>query len=175
MRLDSVVISGSSLYWLDSAGWQTVSLPSERKLHLLILSDLWLQAVAVISPQLEEDLNPSRVEYATLSLNVGLIFGATIWGCLADVIGRKTSWQITLFIAVRVLVTFRLGWYLLNQYVKGTFGIAAGGAPNFVILCALIACAGFGVGGKWVGLSSYFFPSTNSGLTVRSLPVDGKY
>ncbi|THH08091.1 hypothetical protein EW145_g2935 [Phellinidium pouzarii] len=92
--------------------------------------NLWLQAVAVILPQVEEDLNPSRVEYATLSLNVGLIFGATIWGCLADVIGRKPSWQFTLFIA------------------HTSFGSAAGGAPNFVILCALIACAGFGVGGN---------------------------
>ncbi|KAI5123860.1 hypothetical protein M0805_005677 [Coniferiporia weirii] len=91
--------------------------------------NLWLQAVAVILPQVEEDFNPSRVEYATLSLYVGLIFGAMAWGCLADVIGRKLSWQITLFIA-------------------GTFGLAAGGAPNFVALCALIACMGFGVGGN---------------------------
>lgn len=31
----------------------------------------------------------------------GLTVGATTWGCLADVIGRKLSWQITLFTSVR--------------------------------------------------------------------------
>ncbi|KAH8119185.1 MFS general substrate transporter [Phellopilus nigrolimitatus] len=91
--------------------------------------NIWLQGVAVILPQIQEDLNPSRVEYVTLSLYVGLIIGATVWGSLADVIGRKLSWQITLFLA-------------------GTFGIAAGGAPNFVTLCALVACIGFGTGGN---------------------------
>ena len=49
---------------------------------------------------MQEDLKPTRVEYVTLSLYVGLILGATIWGSLADVIGRKPSWQITLFIVV---------------------------------------------------------------------------
>ena len=62
--------------------------------------DLWLQGVAVIRPQVQEDLAPSRIEYVTLSLYVGLILGATTWGCLADVIGRKLSWQITLALCV---------------------------------------------------------------------------
>ncbi|KAL5528278.1 hypothetical protein ACEPAF_7414 [Sanghuangporus sanghuang] len=94
-----------------------------------LADNLWLQGVAVILPQVQVDLVPPRVEYITLSLYVGLIIGATTWGSLADVIGRKISWQITLFIC-------------------GTFGIAAGGAPNFVALCFLIACVGFGVGGN---------------------------
>ena len=62
--------------------------------------DLWLQGVAVILPQVQEEFNPTRVEYVTLSLYVGLIIGATTWGSLADVIGRRLSWNITLFIAV---------------------------------------------------------------------------
>ncbi|KAL5485054.1 hypothetical protein ACEPAI_7696 [Sanghuangporus weigelae] len=94
-----------------------------------LADNLWLQGVAVILPQVQVDLDPPRVEYITLSLYVGLIIGATTWGSLADVIGRKVSWQITLFLC-------------------GTFGIAAGGAPNFVALCSLIACVGFGVGGN---------------------------
>ena len=65
-----------------------------------IPSDLWLQAVAVILTQVQEEFNPSRIEYATMALYAGLITGATTWGCLADVIGRKLSWQITLSIAV---------------------------------------------------------------------------
>lgn len=62
--------------------------------------DLWLQGVAVVLPQVQADLDPSRVEYVTLSLYVGLIIGATTWGSLADIIGRKLSWNITLLLSV---------------------------------------------------------------------------
>ncbi|KAL0578862.1 hypothetical protein V5O48_003142 [Marasmius crinis-equi] len=91
--------------------------------------NIWLQGVAIILPQIQNELNPSRAEYATLSLYVGLILGASLWGILADLIGRRLSFNITLFLA-------------------GVFGVAAGGANDFVTLCALIACMGFGVGGK---------------------------
>jgi MFS family permease len=70
-----------------------------------------------------------HVEYATLALFAGLIVGATTWGILADIIGRRLSFNITLFIA-------------------GVFGIAAGGGNDFITTAALIACVGFGVGGK---------------------------
>lgn len=92
-------------------------------------SDIWLQGVAIILPQIENELRPVRVEYATMALYAGLILGASTWGVLADLIGRRLSFNITLFIA-------------------GVFGIAAGGANNFTTLAALIACLGFGVGGK---------------------------
>ena len=63
--------------------------------------------MAVILPQVQEDLAPSRIEYVTLSLYVGLILGATTWGCLADVIGRKLSWQITLALCVCSNIRFK--------------------------------------------------------------------
>ncbi|KAL1704299.1 major facilitator superfamily domain-containing protein [Schizophyllum commune] len=91
--------------------------------------NIWLQGVAVVLTQVQQELNPSRVEFATLALYVGLILGASVWGTLADVIGRKLSYNVTLLIA-------------------GLFGIAAGGAPNFVTFASLVACIGFGVGGK---------------------------
>ncbi|KAL5507126.1 hypothetical protein ACEPAH_6582 [Sanghuangporus vaninii] len=94
-----------------------------------LADNLWLQGVAVVLPQVQTDLNPSRVEYVTLSLYVGLIIGATTWGSLADIIGRKLSWNITLLLS-------------------GVFGVAAGSAPNFVAFCSLIACVGFGAGGN---------------------------
>lgn len=72
----------------------------------IVFQDLWLQGVAVVLPQVQTDLNPSRVEFATLALYVGLIIGATTWGSLADVIGRKLSWQITLFLSVSVKFQF---------------------------------------------------------------------
>ncbi|KAK1225640.1 hypothetical protein PQX77_011397 [Marasmius sp. AFHP31] len=106
------------------------------QLQLFILTGLgwaadniWLQGVAIILPQVKNELNPSRVEYATLALYVGLILGASVWGILADLIGRRLSFNITLFIA-------------------GVFGVAAGAAHDFTTLCALIACCGFGIGGN---------------------------
>ncbi|KAI0787249.1 major facilitator superfamily domain-containing protein [Irpex lacteus] len=106
----------------------------QRELFLLsglgwLADNLWLQGVAVLLPQINTALNPSRVEYTTLALYAGLITGSVTWGSLSDIIGRKLSWQITLCIA-------------------GIFGIAAGGSKNFVTLCSLVACMAFGVGGN---------------------------
>ncbi|KIJ62923.1 hypothetical protein HYDPIDRAFT_30064 [Hydnomerulius pinastri MD-312] len=94
-----------------------------------LADNLWLQGLAVVLPQVEQELNPSRIEYAVLAEFAGLIVGATTWGVLADIIGRKLSFNATLFIC-------------------GLFGLASGGAPNFVTFSSLIACMGFGVGGK---------------------------
>ncbi|KAL0572640.1 hypothetical protein V5O48_009326 [Marasmius crinis-equi] len=91
--------------------------------------NIWLQGVAIILPQIQKELHPARVEFATMSLFIGLIVGASTWGVLADLIGRRLSFNITLFICA-------------------VFGIAAGGANNFTTLCALISCMGFGVGGN---------------------------
>ncbi|KAF9254047.1 MFS general substrate transporter [Marasmius fiardii PR-910] len=103
------------LFFLTGLGWAA--------------DNIWLQGVAIILPQIKNELNPSRVEFATMSLFIGLVVGASTWGVLADVIGRKLSFNITLFICA-------------------VFGIAAGGANNFTTLCALISCLGFGVGGN---------------------------
>jgi hypothetical protein len=43
--------------------------------------------------------------------------------------------------------------FVMNQitlFLAGVFGIAAGASPNFVTFAALVACAGFGIGGKYV-------------------------
>ncbi|KAH0833418.1 MFS general substrate transporter [Lanmaoa asiatica] len=91
-----------------------------------LADNLWLQGLAVVLPQVEQELNPSRIEYAVLAEFAGLIVGATTWGVLADIIGRKVSFNATLFLA-------------------GLFGIAAGGGLNFVAFSSLIACMGFGI------------------------------
>ncbi|GLB44760.1 putative major facilitator superfamily protein [Lyophyllum shimeji] len=103
------------LFFLTGFGWMA--------------DNIWLQGVAVLLGQVQQELLPVRVEFATLALYAGLIVGATVWGVMADLIGRKLSFNITLFLA-------------------GVFGIATGGAPNFVAFASFIACLGFGVGGN---------------------------
>ncbi|KAF8556497.1 MFS general substrate transporter [Imleria badia] len=103
------------LFCLSGLGW--------------LADNLWLQGLAVVLPQVQQELNPKYVEYAVLAEFAGMIVGATLWGVLADIIGRKVSFNATLFIG-------------------GIFGIAAGGGLNFVAFSSLIACMGFGVGGN---------------------------
>lgn len=95
------------------------------------LQDIWLQGVAIILPSIGNEFvsHKNSLPWITFSLFAGLICGATTWGVLADIIGRRLSWNITLFLA-------------------GIFGISAGASPNFTALGALVACLGFGVGGK---------------------------
>ncbi|KAG5650791.1 hypothetical protein H0H81_011042 [Sphagnurus paluster] len=103
------------LFFLTGLGWMA--------------DNVWLQGVAVVLGQVQQELLPVRVEFATLALYAGLILGAIFWGVMADLIGRKLSFNITLFLA-------------------GVFGIGAGGANNFVTFASLVACLGFGVGGN---------------------------
>ena len=103
------------LFMLSGMGW--------------LLDNLWLQAVAIILPQIKPEFGAEHPQFITLSLYIGLIIGATVWGVLADVIGRKVSFNATLFLA-------------------GIFGIAAGASPNFVALGGLSAALGVGLGGN---------------------------
>ncbi|KAL1704300.1 major facilitator superfamily domain-containing protein [Schizophyllum commune] len=91
--------------------------------------NIWAQGVAIVLSQIQQELNPKRIEFVMLSLYAGLGIGAVTWGTIADIIGRKVSFNITLFLA-------------------GVFGIAAGASPDFVTLNVLVALLGFGVGGN---------------------------
>ncbi|KAJ6482530.1 MFS general substrate transporter [Mycena sanguinolenta] len=95
--------------------------------------NIWLQAIAILMPAIANQHNfpdySSNIRMATFALYCGLIAGATFWGMTCDVIGRRTAWNATLFLS-------------------GIFGVAAGASPNFVTLCAMLACIGFGVGGN---------------------------
>lgn len=55
---------------------------------------MWFQGLALALPQVQQELNPVRVEYAVLAQYAGLIVGATMWGILADGIGRKLSFNV---------------------------------------------------------------------------------
>ncbi|KAF2423214.1 MFS general substrate transporter [Tothia fuscella] len=59
----------------------------------------------------------------------GLMLGSTFWGLGADLIGRKIAFNTTLLIS-------------------SIFGLSAGGSPNFLAACCLLACCGFELGGN---------------------------
>ncbi|PWZ02957.1 MFS general substrate transporter [Testicularia cyperi] len=103
------------LTWLAGFGW--------------FVDNVWFTALALSLPQVKLEFGPTHVQFATLALYLGLLIGATFWGFMADVIGRRPSWNITLFISA-------------------VFGIAIGGAPNFVGLGGLLSCLGLGLGGN---------------------------
>jgi MFS family permease len=61
-------------------------------------------------------VDENQIRYTTLALFLGLYIGASFWGTASDVVGRRLAFNFTLFIA-------------------GTFGLAAGGGPNWVRPC----------------------------------------
>ena len=92
--------------------------------------------------------------YLSLALNIGLFAGAVIWGIGCDVWGRRWSFNVTLFLT-------------------GAFGLASGGAGNFVTFASLFAVCGFGVGGNLPVDSAVFLgqrlrPCYSSHLTDRT-------
>ncbi|GAA5913564.1 hypothetical protein JCM5296_001425 [Sporobolomyces johnsonii] len=94
--------------------------------------NIWLQAVAIAMPYiaLEDGFRPyPGIRMATFALYCGLVPGAFFWGMSADIVGRRLSWNCTLFIGA-------------------VFGLAIGAAPNFYVLCVLLALCGFGTGGN---------------------------
>ncbi|OJJ47000.1 hypothetical protein ASPZODRAFT_131919 [Penicilliopsis zonata CBS 506.65] len=96
-----------------------------------LADNLWLQGVALTLPQLELEfgVSESRVRFTTCALFLGLCLGASFWGTASDIIGRRLAFNMTLFIC-------------------GTFGLAAGGSPTWIGVCALFSCMGLGVGGN---------------------------
>jgi MFS family permease len=73
---------------------QYVRRVSFSPLSIIFQLDMWLQGIAVVLPQVQQELNPIRIEYSTLALYVGLILGATTWGVMADLVGRRLSFNV---------------------------------------------------------------------------------
>lgn len=94
------------------------------------VDNFWLQGVAIVLPEVGKEFsNAQRTPWMTFALYMGLIVGAAAWGILADIVGRRPSFNATLLIG-------------------GVFGVASGAAPSFVALGGLLAALGVGVGGS---------------------------
>ncbi|KAG6855221.1 hypothetical protein H0H87_006587 [Tephrocybe sp. NHM501043] len=110
--------------------------------------DGWQTGVAIVLGQVQQELLPVRVEFATLALCAGLIPGAFVWGVTADVIGRKLAFNVRGVTRYSSLALRTHAVPQITLFLAGVFGIAAGGANNFVAFAACVACLGFGLGGN---------------------------
>ena len=114
------------------------------------MSSFWLQGVALTLTPIAQEFGvaATQVRYTTAALFIGLCIGATFWGVASDIIGRRLAFNVTLFLA-------------------GVFGMAVGGASNWIGASALYACLGLGVGGNLPvdgALFLEFLPTASSGL-----------
>ncbi|OJJ57640.1 hypothetical protein ASPSYDRAFT_205182 [Aspergillus sydowii CBS 593.65] len=76
--------------------------------------------------------NPSKhIAGVSLASQIGLLIGAAVWGFSADVIGRKLAFNSSLLICA-------------------TFVLIAGGMPNYISFCAMVAIYSAGAGGNYV-------------------------
>ena len=89
-----------------------------------LIDNLWLQQVAVLLEQVgvEFDVEQAHTPFMTLALFLGLAVGASVWGVLADILGRRISFNVTLFIA-------------------GVFGLSCAGAVSYTHLTLPTICS----------------------------------
>ncbi|PWN40612.1 MFS general substrate transporter [Ceraceosorus guamensis] len=111
------------------------------------VDNIIFQSLSMSLPQVKLEFQPGHVQFLTLALYVGLLFGAFFWGFGSDVVGRKLAWQTTLFLG-------------------SVFMLVVGFAPSFAVLAVLLALAGFGIGGNL---------PVDGAMLIEFLPGDKQY
>ena len=88
--------------------------------------------------------------FLKLGQNIGLLIGGAFWGVRADIWGCK-------FVLEAFLFKWLLDWLIdlsdrisfnITLFITGTFALAAGGSPNYIILTSLAVLWSVGVGGN---------------------------
>ncbi len=111
---------------------------------------LTAQGISLILPSLSAEFGiaEKRVRYTTSALFLGLCFGSFFWGVGSDVMGRRLAFNCTLLIT-------------------SIFGTLAAYGNSWGVVCLLVACLGFGVGGNLPvdgALFLEFLPDASSSL-----------
>ncbi|KAL0087363.1 major facilitator superfamily domain-containing protein [Phycomyces blakesleeanus] len=126
----------------------------QKKLLILcgfgwLADNMWLQAVAIILPRVQEHFSISDKWIGVLSssLFTGMMGGAFFWGTYSDARGRKTPYTMTLAIT-------------------SFFGILSSASFSFWSLCLMLFFVGFGVGGNM---------PTDGALYLEFLPKEQHY
>ncbi|KAK7046980.1 putative MFS-type transporter PB1E7.08c [Favolaschia claudopus] len=111
-----------------------------------LADNLWLVVAGLIVVPVINEFQ-TQAPFLKLGQNIGLFVGAAFWGVSADIWGRKWAFNLTMLIT-------------------GVFGVAAGGSPDYVALCALMAVLSVGVGGN--------FP-VDSTIFIEFVPASHQY
>lgn len=92
---------------------------------------MWAQAFGLVLSPIQQEMGFGADQTGKLStaFSIGLTAGAFVWGVLVDVIGRKFSFNLTVFIAC-------------------IFGTCIGAPSTYNAILVLTAFTGFGVGGN---------------------------
>ena len=110
-------------------------------------AEIFLLSFALPGITEEFRLNPTVAGLVVTSSFLGMLIGAWFWGVMADRIGRRLGFQLTIAIFAG-------------------FGLASAFAPNVVWLVVLRAITGFGLGGALpldFSLFAEYLPSHNRG------------
>ncbi|KZV73229.1 MFS general substrate transporter [Peniophora sp. CONT] len=93
--------------------------------------NMWIQAVAIILPRVQQHYSvpDNYIGVVSSAMFAGMMFGAIGWGTCSDVLGRSTAFNATLFFT-------------------SVFGILAGLATTFPLLCIALFLLGSAVGGS---------------------------
>lgn len=98
-----------------------------------LADNIWFEVLNMTLTLVKSEWNLGEKEHspkwATFSLYSGLLVGSLLWGFLSDVIGRRPSWNITLFLSA-------------------AFGIAVGASTSLPVMCVLLGLLGLGLGGN---------------------------
>ncbi|KAI0789718.1 major facilitator superfamily domain-containing protein [Abortiporus biennis] len=96
-----------------------------------LADNMWIQAVAVILPRVQQQfgISDSRIGLLSSSMFGGMMFGAVGWGTCSDLLGRTAAFNATLFLT-------------------SLFGILASFANSFPSLCIVLFFLGSAVGGS---------------------------
>ncbi|KAF3933337.1 hypothetical protein ABW19_dt0202515 [Dactylella cylindrospora] len=106
------------------------------------IDNMWPQVTAIILSSVQREFKFDPPSLLALSQNIGLLFGAAVWGLASDIIGRRWAFNLTLL-------------------VVGVFGLVAGASPSFEALAVFAAFWSFGVGGSLPVDSAIFLEFIN--------------
>ncbi|RMY21153.1 hypothetical protein D0866_12358 [Hortaea werneckii] len=111
---------------------------------------LWMQAITIRSPPVQREFAVQRISMIIVAKYVGLVLRSSFWPMTADIICRRTAFNITLVIS-------------------GVAGLIGAGSPDFVAIAMFCAFIGFGSGGDQPVDSAIFLeyiPATHQYLLV---------
>ncbi|KAJ7225962.1 MFS general substrate transporter, partial [Mycena pura] len=120
-----------TLLCLCGFGWMADNVGVSADRDLAHLAQMWLQAVAIVLPRVQQHFSvpDSQIGVLSSAMFAGMMFGAVGWGACSDLLGRSTAFNATLFFTA-------------------LFGTLASFAHSYESLCLVLFSLGSAVGGS---------------------------